>query len=435
LVRLVERAGLVVSKTDLIAAVWPDVTVDEGALRVHISAVRKALGDGAIGTRHVMTVPGRGYCFVTPISRLSEPALVGSAGSIPPRLTRMVGRDETTREVSAQLSAHRFVSIVGPGGIGKTTVAVAAGHMLLAESEPVCFLDLGPLNDAVLVPGAVASALGLLVQSSDPTAAIIRFLRNKRMFLILDSCEHVIEAAAVLAERIFQEAPQVCILATSRETLRVEGEHVHRLKPLDSPPDAPGLTAAQVLKFPAAQLFVERAAASDQAFQLEDRDAAAVGEICRRLDGIPLAIELAAGRVHAHGVQEIAALLDHRFRLLWEGRRTAMPRHQTLSAALDWSYDLLRDSEATILCRLSVFARAFTIEAAVAVAGDTNIDRKQIDAVLESLVAKSLVTADISHPTTRYRLLDTTRMYVLAKLMEIGDADMTKHRNASRRVT
>jgi len=425
LVLLVEHAGRVVSKTELIAAVWPDVTVEEGALRVHISTVRKALGDGATGARYVTTVPRRGYCFVTPISRLVEPTPVGSAGSIPPPLNRMVGRDEATREVSAELSANRFVSVVGPGGIGKTTVAVAAGHMLLAESEAVCFLDLGLLNDAVLVPDAVASALGLRVQSSDPTPGIIKFLRNKRMILIFDSCEHVIDAAATLVERIFQEAPQVCILATSRETLRVEGEHVHRLKPLDSPPDAPELTAAQVLTFPAAQLFVERAVASDQTFQLEDRDAAAVGEICRRLDGIPLAIELAAGRVHAHGVQEIAVLLNHRFRLLWVGRRTAMPRHQTLSAALDWSYDLLCDSDATILGRLSVFAGAFTIEAAVAVAGADNIDREQVAAALESLVAKSLVTADVSRTPTRYRLLDTTRMYVLAKLTEIGDADPT----------
>ena len=435
LVFLVERAGRVVSKTELIAAAWPDVTVEEGALRVHMSTVRKALGDGATGVRYVTTIPGRGYCFVMPISLHSEPTPVGSAGSIPLPLNRMVGRDEATREVAAELSANRFVSVVGPGGIGKTTVAVAAGHMLLAESEAVCFLDLGLLNDAVLVPGAVASALGLHVQSSDPTPGIIKFLRNKRMIVIFDSCEHVIDAAAALAERIFQEAPRVCILATSRETLRVEGEHVHRLKPLDSPPDAPGLTAAQVLTFPAAQLFVERAVASDQTFQLEDRDAAAVAEICRRLDGIPLAIELAASRVHAHGVQEIAVLLNHRFRLLWEGRRTAIPRHQTLSAALDWSYNLLCDSEAMILGRLSVFAGAFTIEAAVAVAGADNIDREQVAAALESLVSKSLVTADVSRTPTRYRLLDTTRMYVLTKLTEIGDADPTKSHDASKRVT
>jgi predicted ATPase len=302
--------------------------------------------------------------------------------------------------------------------------------MLLAESEPVCFIDLGTLNDARLVSSAVASTLGLLAQSSDPTCSIVRFLRDKRVTLIFDSCEHVIEAAAVLTERIFEEAPQVSLLTTSRETLRVEGEHVHRLKPLDSPPDLPGLTAAQVITFPAAQLFVERAAASGGHFRLEDSDAAAVGEICRRLDGIALAIELAAGRVHAHGVKEIVTLLNDRFRLLWEGRRTALPRHQTLSAALDWSYDLLRDSEAMILRRLSVFAGVFTIEAAVAVAADTHADREQVIAALESLVAKSLVAADTSYPTTRYRLLDTTRTYVLAKLMDSGEADLTKRRHA-----
>ena len=218
----------------------------------------------------------------------------------------MVGRDEIVREISEQLKTERFVTVAGPGGIGKTTVAVSIGHELLAEfAGAVHFFDLGPLNDVLLVPSSVASTLGLLVQSSDPTPGLIAFLREKRALLILDSCEHVIDAAAALAERIFEQAPRVHILVTSRESLRVEGEHVHRLQALANPPDDAGLTAAQALCFPAVQLFVERAFASGGgSFELSDNDAPIVGEICRRLDGIALAIELAAGRANASSVQE-----------------------------------------------------------------------------------------------------------------------------------
>ncbi len=326
LIALVEQASRVVSKNELMARVWPDATVDESSLRVHVAALRKALGDGEAGARYVTTLTGQGYCFVAPVSRSSEPALPMTANSksgqvhnLPTRPTRMVGRDQTVQEISEQLKTERFVTIAGPGGIGKTTVAVSVGHELLAEFAGAAhFFDLGPLNDPVLVPGAVASTLGLLVQSADPIPGLIAFLRDKRMLLILDSCEHVIETAAALAERIFEGAPQAHILATSRESLRVEGEHVHRLSPLASPPDDAGLTAAQALDFPAVQLFVERAIAGGRRFELNDADAPVVGEICRRLDGMALAIELAAGRIDVYGVQETMALLNDRFKLLWD---------------------------------------------------------------------------------------------------------------------
>jgi DNA-binding winged helix-turn-helix (wHTH) protein len=248
LIALVERAGQAVSKKDLMARVWPDTTVDEGSLRFQIALLRKVLGEDDPGARYVATLPGRGYCFVAPISDSLAPGLpvvetpVSHPSYGPPaRLTRMVGRDETVRSLSARLATERFVTIVGPGGIGKTTVAVAAAHALLADfAGAVCFFDLGPLSDPLLVPSAVASTLGLQVPSRDPTPGLIAFLRDKRMLLILDSCEHVIETAAVLAERIFQEAPQTYILATSREALRVEGERVHPLTPLDSPPEDAG---------------------------------------------------------------------------------------------------------------------------------------------------------------------------------------------------
>jgi predicted ATPase len=250
------------------------------------------------------------------------------------------------------------------------------------------------------------------------------------MLLILDSCEHVIETAAALAERIFQDAPRVHVLATSRESLRVEGEHVHRLLPLGSPPDDAGLTAAQALGFPAVQLFVERAIASGRRFELNDADAPVVAEICRRLDGIALAIQLAAGRADAYGIQETLLLLNDRFKLLWEGRRTALPRHQTLSATLDWSYNLLSERERLVLRRLSVFAGIFTLEAACSVAADADVDETQVVTALVSLVAKSLVTVSAGDTATRYRLLDTTRAYAAGKLAEIGEVDAIKRRHA-----
>ncbi len=343
----------------------------------------------------------------------------------------MVGRDQTVQEISEQLKTERFVTIVGPGGIGKTTVAVSVGYELLTEfAGAIQFLDLGPLNDPLLIPGTVASALGLPVQSADPTRGLIGFLRGKRMLLILDSCEHVIETAAALAERIFEEAPQVHILATSRESLRVEGEHVHRLSPLGSPPDDAGLTAAQALDFPAVQLFVERAIASGRRFELNDADAPVVAEICRRLDGIALAIELAAGRADAYGIQETLLLLNDRFKLLWEGRRTALPRHQTLRATLDWSYDLLSEHERLVLRRLSVFTGIFTLDAARSVAADDDVDGAQIVASVVSLVTKSLIAVSAGDTTTRYRLLDTTRAYAAGKLVESGEADAIKRRHA-----
>jgi predicted ATPase/DNA-binding winged helix-turn-helix (wHTH) protein len=440
LIILVEHAGEVVSKKDLISHVWPDVTVDESGLRVHVAGLRKALGEGREGARYVSNIPGRGYCFVAPIARPSvsakafvpAPVICDQVHGLPARLTRMVGRDEIVRLLSRQLAEQRFVTILGPGGIGKTTVAVSVGHAQLTAFEgSVRFFDLGPLNDPRLVPSALASMLGLLVQSEDPTPSVINFLRDRRMLLVLDSCEHVIETVAALAERIFEEAPHVHILATSRELLQVEGEHAHWLPALDSPPDGVELSMAQVLAFPAGQLFVERAAANGRGFELTDANAPIVAEICRKLDGIALAIELAAGRVSAYGIRETAALLDNRLRLLWHGRRTALPRHQTLSATLDWSYDLLTEPERAVIRRVSVFVGAFSLEAVRAVAVGEDINDAQVVEAMGRLVAKSLVSTNAGDTMRRYRLLDTTRAYALSKLVDTGEADATERRHAA----
>ena len=268
LIALVSRPNELIGKRDLIAQVWSDVIVEEGSLRFHIAALRKALGDGKDGARYVATLPGRGYCFVAPVSVLSSRAdakttvtVTLPGATVPPRLMRMVGRADDVQTISTQVPASRFISVVGPGGVGKTTVAVAVAHNLLqAFAGAVLFIDLGAISDPEMAATSLASMLGLSVQSQDPTPSLIAYLRDKRILLIFDNCEHVIEAVATLTERIFREVPEVHILTTSREALRVEGEKVYRLASLLIPPEDPGLTAATALTYPAVQLFAERAA-------------------------------------------------------------------------------------------------------------------------------------------------------------------------------
>jgi predicted ATPase/DNA-binding winged helix-turn-helix (wHTH) protein len=436
LITLLERPAEVVTKKELFARVWPDLVVDEGNLRYHVSALRKALGQGRSGTRYVTNVSGRGYCFVAPISRAASPpvllsnSLGHSPVGLPPSPTGMVGRDEIVQFFSEELTARRFLTIVGPGGIGKTTVVKAVSRTMLAAFDgAVHYVDFGQLETPSLVPNMVASTLGLPANLDDPLDALPAFLRDRRMLLLLDSCEHLIESIAPLAERIFQAAPEIHILATSREPLQVEGEHVHRLGALAFPPDDAPLTAVQALTFPAVQLFVERAAAHG-GFELNDVDASIVAKICRKLDGIALALELAAGRIVAYGLNGIAALLDSPCKLLWQGRRTALPRHQTLTAMLDWSYNLLDESERATLHELSVFAGAFSLEAAQFVVAGDAFKREEVVQAIAGLVTKSLVTVETNHTRTLYRLLDTTRAYVLTKMADSGERGTIAQRHA-----
>lgn len=421
LIALISRSNQAVTKRDLMAEVWPDVVVEEGSLRFHIAALRKALGDGRGGARYITTLAGRGYCFVAPISRVRDfngeraaAAASFSHANLPGRLARMVGRDDDIARLSERLTTARLVSIVGAGGVGKTTVAVAVGHHLAERfAGAVLFVDLGMLSDADLVATATASMLGLSVQSEDATPSLIAYLRDKRILLILDTCEHLIDAVAALASRIFAAAPQVHILATSREALQLGDEYVYRLEPLACPPEDAGLTAASVQTFPATQLFIERALASGARLQLNDAEAAVVVDICRKLDGVALAIELAARRVESYGLQQTAALLDQRLTLLWTGPRTATPRQRTLQATLDWSYGLLSDLERLVLRRLAVFVGHFTLDAALEVASSAALEQSVVLGAMDSLVAKSMVATRPIGAMVRYRLLDTTRAYAL----------------------
>ncbi|NMJ41079.1 hypothetical protein GWK16_07500 [Roseomonas sp. JC162] len=426
LIALVARAGEVVPKDDLIARAWPGTTVEEASLRVHVAALRKALGDGQGGRRLVMNVPGRGYSFVGTLDApapTTAPVEPPGNTTLPAPLTRLIGREEMVRDLAAHLRQRRLVTIVGPGGIGKTTVALAVAEDLAATyPDGVIFVDLAPVSDPLLVSSAVTAALGLAIRAERHTEGLLAAVQGRRHLLLLDSCEHVVEAAAHLAEVLLRGAPGSAILATSREALRAEGEWVQRMPPLGLPPAIPTLTAAEAMRFPAVQLFVERAAASLGGFTLTDAQAPLVADICRRLDGIALAIELAAGRMDAFGLQELATLLDDRLRVLMRGRRTALPRHQTLRAALDWSYGTLTEPEKAILRRLAVFAGGFTLAAARAVALRPPADDAGFEDDVACLVAKSLIATEAGDLGVTYRLLDTTRAYARERLKDSGEA-------------
>ncbi|MFC6522822.1 ATP-binding protein [Undibacterium arcticum] len=429
LVALVERPGEIVSKMELVARVWPNTIVVEGNLKVHIAALRKALGDGRDGNQYLVNVPGRGYKFVAPVVHPKRPApLLPMLGAyphtchIPSPLTRILGRKDIVETIINKLSESRIVTIVGPGGIGKTTVALAVAAKLVAsKKDGGGFVDLAPFADHLLVPSALATMLGVAVRSDNPIPSLIAFLAGKQMLIVLDSCEHVIAAVAVMASELLEGIAGLHILATSREPLRVAGESVQRLPPLKTPASSDGLTAAEALTFPSIQLFVERTSERIGAFRLTDMDAPLIADICRKLDGNPLAIELAAARVDAFGIRGVATQLNDRFRLLTSGWRNAPPRHQTLMVTLDWSYDFLPEIERVILRRLGIFVGYFDLEAASKVAASGAVTLWDILSGVANLVDKSLVSADVGSTVARYRLLDTTAAYARKQLVDHGE--------------
>jgi len=436
---LLEHAGNVVSKQQLIARVWPKSVVEDINLRVHMAALRKALGDGQAGQRYIVTVAQRGYSFVAPYSleQVDQRPASGeheqSGHNLPIRRTRMIGRQTLVDSLVTQLPRQRFITLVGPGGIGKTTVALRVAEQLIGRyRDGIRLLDLAPLNDPLLITTHLATLLGLSLHDAEPMNGLATFLRERQMLLVIDNCEHLIDAVALLSESLLRGAPEVHILATSRENLRAEGEFVQRLESLDCPPPIAALDRTQALTFSAVQLFVERAMASHDSFELTDDELPLAIEICRRLDGIPLAIELVAAQVGNLGLRGLLTQLQGSFRLLTQDCRTTLGRHQTLRATLDWSFELLSGCEQTCLRRLGVFRGGFTLESAAAVIVGEHIENREVLGSITQLVAKSLLNVEVGDEEVFYRLLDTTRSYALEKLDQATDLPSTLERHAER---
>jgi predicted ATPase/DNA-binding winged helix-turn-helix (wHTH) protein len=438
LLALIEQPGAVVGKDDLLARVWPERVVTETSLQTQILALRRVFGPERDLIR---TVPGRGYTFVAEVLRSSTADAAADQqgpsipsvddGGLPMAITRILGREELIIEIGDQLPQKRLITITGAGGIGKTAVALAVAWRATGRyRDGVQFIDLAPLAHASLVGAHLVSMLRAPALDEEPLRNIVAHLQQRAQLIILDNCEHVIDAASEVAEAILTRAPGVHLLATSREPLRADGEWVQRLTPLAVPPTTSVLSASETLRFAAVELFVERLRAFDGSFAFADRDARIVAEICARLDGLPLAIELAAARAPLFGLRGLADRLDDRFSILTKGRRTAVPRHQTLGAMIDWSYEGLSDEEKVVWRRLSVFCSSFAIDAAEAVAPDGPVVNFSTVDVLDELLQKSLIVSDSSSGETRYRLLESLRLYAFSKLQENQEVDQIRRRHA-----
>ena len=441
LLALIEAGGAVVTKDDLIRRVWPGRIVDDGNLHAQIKALRKAFA----GYDLIRTVVGRGYQFKGEIRAFGPNRSVqtdpNTASNIPPPMrvptnlpaqtADLIGREDEIGEVMSLVADHRFVTLTGTGGIGKTRLAVEVARRLLPRfSDGVWIAELAPLSDPRLVPVTVAAALGLdLISGIISSERIARALDSRHFLLVLDNCEHVIDAAAEMVEALLHTNPMARVIATSREPLRAESEYLYRVPPLGIPTEDTQ-PLEHLLRHGAVALFVERAGATDPSFAPDRQTASFIAAICRRLDGIPLALELAAARASTLGLQQLASRLDDRFSLLTGGRRTALQRHQTLRATLDWSYELLSLSERVMLRRLSVFVGSFTLAAASAIVAVIEIPPSDIVETLSNLVDKSLVVADVGGAAVHYRLLETTRAYAREKLAEAGELEDTARRHA-----
>ncbi|MFO1304846.1 MAG: winged helix-turn-helix domain-containing protein [Burkholderiales bacterium] len=429
LAAIVRRAPEPILKETIIDEAWPGLVVEDNNLTVQIAAIRRTLAQIPGGDRWVETVARRGYRFVGPVTALRPGALDAQAlGNVPLALTSFVGRERELVEIKSLLAKNRLLTLVGPGGIGKTRLAIQlGGEVRDAYPDGIWFADFVPLADPELVPNAVAQALNLQQGSAkSATEAIARHCKGRRLLLIFDNCEHVLDASARLSDGILRFAPEPTVIATSREPLRTEGEQVYRLSSLSLPEPASALESMR--RSEAVQLFVDRAQHRQPDFVLTAHRAPIVAELCRRLDGIPLALELAAARLDSLSLEDINARLDDRFRLLTEGLRTADSRHRTLHTTLDWSYELLTEQQRKVLRRLGVFAGGFDLEAVSAIASDGPSDDLDPVELLSQLVERSLVLPQTA--TARHRLLETTREYALEKLATSGETDATKRRHA-----
>lgn len=426
LIALARRKGELVGRDDLLAAAWPNLYVHEANLKVTVSSLRRALRDHHPSADLIKTVVGRGYWLSTlaePTSQDGGVEVPGVAGVALPDLGTVIARDSEIAQLGETLAVHRLVTVAGAGGIGKTTVAIAAAHLFEDEHEATAtFVDLSRVASEEFVHVSLAAALGVSPENGDTIQAVVSILARRKALLVFDTCEHVLHAVAQICDLILEKTTEVRILATSRAVLGVRMEKVVWLEPLRSPPADDAETLQDVLRYPAAQLLAARAL-EVSGYQPRDADAQALAAICRRLDGAPLAIELVSSRLAGRTAETVLAELGDRFRTLRSHRPGAPLRQQTLLVTLEWSYALLRPEEASVLRALSIFAGSFDIDAAARVVehhGYTPIDAA--DAVA-GLRAKSMLSLDQSGGDVRYRLLDSTRAFAADLLEDHGEVD------------
>ena len=426
LLALVDAHGTVLSKDELMRRIWPDRVVEENNLEAQISALRKAFGpDRSL----IRTVSGRGYHFTGDLRTVPAAGHAASVANLPMLVSDLIGRESEIRDVMALVTAHRLVTLTGAGGIGKTRLVLECARRLApAFPDGVFLADLAPLSNATVVPLTVAASMNLaLVPDAVSPQQLGAAIGARRILLVLDSCEHLVEAAAHMAQGLLRSSAGLTLLCTSREPLRADGEHIYSVPPLAVAAET--ATPHDLLTCDAVSLFVARARAVGPAFVADHHVAATLASICRRLDGLPLAIELAAARIPSLGAHGIASHLNDRLTLLTSGSRTAPPRHQTLRATLDWSYELLSPPERLVLRRLAVFAGPFTLDAATDVVSGAGVAIAEAENTVADLVMKSLLSAD-ARGVTHYRLLETMRVYAFVKLRETGEFERVARRHA-----
>jgi predicted ATPase/DNA-binding winged helix-turn-helix (wHTH) protein len=423
LIALIEKPGQFLSQDDLMKRVWPNVFVQPSNLTVQIAALRRALKDGQDGARWIINTVGRGYAFAGPLVRerprayVADPRGGNSVGNLPSSLAPLIGRDACVANLKEALSLGRLITVVGPGGVGKTALALAAAHEVVSHlNKDACFIELTSVGGTTIAD-AMTSRLGISQPGANVFASLLAQLKRRHL-LVLDGCETVIASAASFVRQLLSNLSELQVLITSREPLRVEGERVLRLSGLEFAPSLVGPDLGELMTFPATQLFVEKVRARVQDFLVDEKDATELAEICRGLDGLPLAIKLAAARINTLGVSGVARRLDDPLRLLTGGSRGTHPYHQSMRACLDWSYDRLTKSERAVFCTLSALEGWFSIDqAAEKILAQGEETNEIVDIVFE-LVEKSLVLREAKQGEPLFRLSNLTHAYALMKLKD-----------------
>ncbi len=442
LVALVEVRGQILSRRELMALAWPGLNVEDSNVRVQMAHLRRELHCGQNDERYIVSVAGRGYCLVASIDwhdavesqefartpfRIHAPP--GPTLRTPPRPERLLGREENLAELTQAIEERRFVTIVGAGGVGKTTLAILAAHAL-TDFQRIRFVDLSSAEDSATIIDEIASVMSLEPQF-DSLDTIIDDLCAHRTLLILDNCEHVLDDMAEVISSLLKRAPSVHLLATSREAFRLPGEAIYLLKPLGVPPQKGRMTVRRALVWPSVRLFVERAIDGGHSEKIDDRQATIIAGLCRRLDGNPLAIELVASRIGSYGLSRVSELMDNPLAMSWRGSRYAPLRHQTVQSMLDWSFSGLSHTDQTVLRRLSIFSREFSLDAALAVVTGHGVEEADVIGSIANLVDKSLLVFQSGSGPAQFRLSGITKTYAAIKLADVGEQTFVHQRHVA----